>query len=163
MQDPVRRPWPQGFLSSQLITTSPSRATVFAVRFLDAPYFVLFVCCALLVAWFRTVRRRVEHQLLQTRDRLVAEVAKRTQQVSLLNLTHDSIFVRDMDFIIDNWNHGSELQIGRKRLCGEAGGFSCVCQRHRGTGAVLGRDQRAATGKRHQKIMTTPFNVNLKG
>jgi K+-sensing histidine kinase KdpD len=37
----------------------------FAVRFSDAPYFVLFVCCALLVAWFSTIRRRVEQELLQ--------------------------------------------------------------------------------------------------
>ena len=56
---------------------------------------------------------------------------------------------------------GSELQIGRQRLCGEAGGFSCVCQRHPVAGTVLGRDQRAA-GKREQKIVTAPLSVNIQ-
>jgi PAS domain S-box-containing protein len=84
----------------------------FAVRVSDAPYFVVFVCCALLVARFSTVRRRVEQQLLQTRDRLVIEVAERTQQASLLNLTHDSIFVRDMDFLINYWNKGAQELYG---------------------------------------------------
>ena len=84
----------------------------FAVRLSDVPYFVLFVCCALLVAWFSTVRRRVEQQLLQTRDKLVIEVAERTQQASLLNLTHDSIFVRNMEFIIEYWNDGAQELYG---------------------------------------------------
>jgi PAS domain S-box-containing protein len=83
-----------------------------SIEFSDAPYFVLFFCCAVLVAWFSTVRRRVEQQLLQTRDKLVIEVAERTRQASLLNLTHDSIFVRNMDFIIDYWNEGARELYG---------------------------------------------------
>jgi PAS domain S-box-containing protein len=79
---------------------------------MQVPYFGLFVCCALLVVWFSTVRRRVEEQLLQTRDKLVIEVTERTQQASLLNLTHDSIFVRDMDFIINYWNKGAQELYG---------------------------------------------------
>ena len=43
------------------------------------PYFILFVLFAWLVSWFSSVRRRVEAELL----------AERTQQGSLLNLTHD--------------------------------------------------------------------------
>jgi PAS domain S-box-containing protein len=93
----------------------------FAVNASDIPYFVAFICFALLVAWFSTLRRRVERELLDARDRLQAEVVQRTQQASLLNLTHDSIFVRDMNFAIIYWNRGaqelygwtSEMAIGR--------------------------------------------------
>ena len=68
----------------------------------DIPYFVLFALFAWLVSWFSSVRRRVEAELL----------AERTQQGSLLNLTHDSIFVRDMDFIISYWNLGAQELYG---------------------------------------------------
>ncbi|MBV8416169.1 MAG: DUF4118 domain-containing protein, partial [Verrucomicrobia bacterium] len=61
------------------------------------PYFLVFASFASLVTWFSVVRRRVEAQLRQARDDLEIEVAERTQQASLLNLTHDSIFVRDMN------------------------------------------------------------------
>jgi C4-dicarboxylate-specific signal transduction histidine kinase len=40
---------------------------------------------ALLLTWFAAVRRRVEAELLQARDKLEIEVAERTQQASLLN------------------------------------------------------------------------------
>jgi PAS domain S-box-containing protein len=78
----------------------------------DIPYLVVFISFAILVAWFSTVRRRVERDLLEARDRLQVEVAERTQQASLLNLTHDSIFVRDMDFVITYWNRGAEELYG---------------------------------------------------
>jgi PAS domain S-box-containing protein len=73
----------------------------------DLPYYAIFIVFALLLAWFSTVRRRVEQQLLQSRDELEKEVAERTQQASLLNLTHDTIFVRDMSDIITYWNRGA--------------------------------------------------------
>ena len=66
------------------------------------PYFILLALFAWLVSWFSSVRRRVEAELL----------AERTQQVSLLNLTHDSIFVRNMDFIITYWNLGAQELYG---------------------------------------------------
>src|SRR5712691_6966831 len=78
----------------------------------DIPYLVVFVSFALLVAWFSAVRRRVERDLRQARDHLQIEVVERTQQASLLNLTHDSIFVRDMDFIITYWNLGAQELYG---------------------------------------------------
>jgi PAS domain S-box-containing protein len=46
-------------------------------------------------------------------ERRLAEEALR-EQASLLNLTHDSIFVRDMDFIISYWNHAAEELYGWK-------------------------------------------------
>jgi K+-sensing histidine kinase KdpD len=72
----------------------------FYVTSSDIPYLIVFISFALLVAWFSAVRRRVEGELRQARDELQIEVVERTQQASLLNLTHDSIFVRDMDFLI---------------------------------------------------------------
>jgi PAS domain S-box-containing protein len=76
------------------------------------PYFLVFIGFACLVAWFSAVRRRVERELLRARDHLQIEVAERTQQASLLDLTHDSIFVRDMDFFITYWNRGAEELYG---------------------------------------------------
>ena len=73
----------------------------------DLPYFIFFTSFASLVTWFSTVRRRVEAELRQARDKLEIEVAERTQQASLLNLTHDSIFVREMSAIITYWNQGA--------------------------------------------------------
>jgi PAS domain S-box-containing protein len=76
------------------------------------PYFTVFIAFTCLVAWFSAVRRRVERELRQARDHLQIEVAERTQQASLLDLTHDSIFVRDMDFFITYWNKGAEELYG---------------------------------------------------
>ena len=80
----------------------------------DIPYFVAFICFTLLTAWFSAVRRRVERDLRRTRDHLEIEVRERTRQASLLELTHDSIFVRDMDFAILYWNQGARELYGWK-------------------------------------------------
>jgi PAS domain S-box-containing protein len=71
----------------------------------ELPYIIVFVSFAALVTWFSTVRRRVEQDLFQTRDRLRLEVEERS---SLLDLTHDLIFVRDMNSTITYWNRGAE-------------------------------------------------------
>jgi len=84
----------------------------FYVTASDLPYFIVFIGFSSLVAWFSIVRRRVERALVQARDDLQAEVAERTQQASLLNLTHDSIFVRDMNFAITYWNLGAQELYG---------------------------------------------------
>ena len=78
----------------------------------DLPYYAIFAAFASLVAWFSTVRRRVEEQLVEARDRLTIEVAERTQQASLLDLTHDTIFVRDMSNLITYWNRGAQELYG---------------------------------------------------
>jgi light-regulated signal transduction histidine kinase (bacteriophytochrome) len=52
----------------------------FAVSTEDLPYFLTFLAWAVLVAWFSTVRRRIEEGLRQTRDRLQVEVEQRTQR-----------------------------------------------------------------------------------
>jgi PAS domain S-box-containing protein len=76
------------------------------------PYFIAFASFASLVTWFSAVRRRVEKELRQTRDDLEIEVAERTQQASLLDLTHDTIFVRDMSDIVTYWNRGAQELYG---------------------------------------------------
>jgi PAS domain S-box-containing protein len=83
-----------------------------AVSRSDIPYFIAFAAFALLVTWFASVRRRVERELLKSRDELKREVAERTQQASLLNLTHDTIFVRDMSDVISYWNRGAQELYG---------------------------------------------------
>jgi PAS domain-containing protein len=82
------------------------------VSLADLPYFTVFAAFATLVTWFSTVRRRVERELRQARDELETEVAERTQQASLLNLTHDTIFVRDMSDAITYWNRGAQELFG---------------------------------------------------
>src|SRR6202045_4749283 len=78
----------------------------------DLPHFVIFVLFASLLTGFAAVRRRVERDLVQARDALQIEVTVRAQQASLLNLTHDPIFVRDMNDVITYWNRGAQELYG---------------------------------------------------
>ena len=78
----------------------------------ELPYYAVFILFALLITWFSAVRRRVERDLRRSRDELEKEVAVRTQQASLLDLTHDSIFVRDTSDVITYWNRGAEELYG---------------------------------------------------
>src|SRR6202166_482661 len=78
----------------------------------DLPHFVIFVLFASPPTGFAGVLRRVERDLVQARDHLQIEVAERTQQASLLNLTHDTIFVRDMDNVVMYWNRGAQELYG---------------------------------------------------
>ncbi|MGC2613878.1 MAG: PAS domain-containing protein [Terracidiphilus sp.] len=61
-------------------------------------YFVEFVAFASLISWFATIRRHAEGVL--------------QEQANLLNLTHDSIFVIDMNGEIKYWNRGAEERYG---------------------------------------------------
>jgi PAS domain S-box-containing protein len=92
-------------LSFDYFFTDP-RFSLYVTR-ADIPYYLIFILFALLLTWFSAVRRRVEQQLLESRDTLQREIVERTQQASLLNLTHDTIFVRDMNDIITYWNRGA--------------------------------------------------------
>jgi PAS domain S-box-containing protein len=97
-------------LSFDYYFTQP-RHTLYVTRS-EVPYYVMFILFASLVTWFSAVRRRVELELLRARDELQAEVIVRTEQASLLDLTHDTIFVRDMSSSITYWNRGAQELYG---------------------------------------------------
>ena len=84
----------------------------FYITWANVPYYVVFILFALLITWFSAVRRRAEQELLRSRDELQREVATRTQQANLLDLTHDPIFVRDMNGVITYWNRGAQELYG---------------------------------------------------
>ncbi len=64
----------------------------------DIPLFIIFAAFAALLSWFGTVRRRVEADLCE--------------QADLLNLTHDTVFVMDMDGVIKYWNRAAQERYG---------------------------------------------------
>jgi PAS domain S-box-containing protein len=76
------------------------------------PVLLAFLVFALVIAVFSARRRRIELELRDARSALEREVAERTQQASLLDLTHDTIFVRDMDDVITYWNRGAQELFG---------------------------------------------------
>src|SRR5713226_2443284 len=107
---------------------------------LDFDFFLrvaLFALSALLVGWLSVRRRRMEDALRLSRDelevrvqertadltrsnkRLQAEIAARAraeetlrEQAALLDLTHDTVFVRDEHDVITYWNRGAEELYG---------------------------------------------------
>lgn len=76
----------------------PPRYSLHALTVDDATYLLVFALSALVVAWLAATLRRAE-----------GEVRK---QASLLDLTHDSIFVRDANDVITFWNRGAEERYG---------------------------------------------------
>jgi PAS domain S-box-containing protein len=64
----------------------------------EIPFFITFVGFAALMSWFSIIRRRAEKNL--------------RHQAELLNLTHDTVFVMDMDGVIKYWNRGAEERYG---------------------------------------------------
>ena len=79
----------------------PPRYTWRALTVDDATYLFVFALSALVVAWLTATRRRVEEEV--------------HKQASLLDLTHDSVFVRDVNDIITFWNRGAEERYGWSR------------------------------------------------
>ena len=110
----------------------------FAFSFRDLVHLAVFLFTALLISSWSAGRRRVE-QCLKEGDAMSSEdkVAERTadltrsneqlrlhiaerersvsalrEKASLLNLTHDTVFVRDMNDVITYWNRGAEERYG---------------------------------------------------
>jgi PAS domain S-box-containing protein len=103
----------------------------------DIPHLAVFLFSALLVSSWSNSRGRAERGLRRARDELETRVGERTadlsrsneqlqlqiaereraegvlrEQASLLDLTHDTVFVRDMNDIITYWNRGAEQRYG---------------------------------------------------
>jgi PAS domain S-box-containing protein len=108
----------------------------FAVEARELPRLLLFVLSALLVGSLTSAQRSAAEslrhardslqeafqQLKKTNDALQAENLERKraeeklrEQARLLDLTHDTVFVRDRDDVITYWNRGAEEQYGWKR------------------------------------------------
>jgi PAS domain S-box-containing protein len=82
------------------------------------PYFIVFTSFGLSISWLSASRRHAEQYLRQARNQLERKVAEQIdalrEQASLLNLTHDTIFVRNADDAITYWNRGAEELYGWK-------------------------------------------------
>src|SRR5438067_5432102 len=122
-------------LSIDLFLLEPRFSFLFGFR--DVLHLAVFLFCALVIRSWSTVRRRAEHALERARAELEEKVEERTaepsssneqlrlqinervrterilrEHASLLNLTHDTIFVRDIDDVITYWNRGAEKRYG---------------------------------------------------
>jgi PAS domain S-box-containing protein len=106
----------------------------------DVPHLLVFLFSAVLISSWSAARKRAENALRRARDELDEKVRERTadlsrsndqlrieiaereraeavlrEHASLLDLTHDTIFVRDMNDVITYWNRGAEEMYGWKR------------------------------------------------
>jgi PAS domain S-box-containing protein len=122
-------------LSINFFFLEPKFSFSFGIQ--DIPHLVAFLFTALLVSYWSNTRGRAERALRQARDKLEARVEERTvdltrsneqlrcevverersehrlrEHASLLDLTHDTVFVRDMNDVITYWNRGAEQRYG---------------------------------------------------
>jgi PAS domain S-box-containing protein len=109
----------------------------FSFSFRDAVHLAVFLFTAFLISSWSAGRRRVEDALKRASADLEDKVAERTadltrsneqlrlhiaerersvsalrEKASLLNLTHDTVFVRDMNDVITYWNRGAQDRYG---------------------------------------------------
>lgn len=89
-------------------------------------FLIVFGVLAVATSWMSSKRRQSEEALRQARDELDMRVQERTKELrqaneilreraNLLDLTHDTVFVRDMNDVITFWNHGAEERYGWTR------------------------------------------------
>ena len=122
-------------LSINFFILEPKFAFSFSLR--DLVHLGVFLFTALLISSWSAARRRTEAALKQARADLEKKVEERTadltrtneqlrreigerersegalqERANLLNLTHDTVFVRDMNDVITYWNRGAEERYG---------------------------------------------------
>ena len=110
---------------------------VIAMTRQDVAYILALAGFSGLLIWFGILRRRAEADLRQAHNELEVKVAQRTaelrkaneqlqqevaerrqvqevlrERANLLDLTHDTVFVRDMHDVITYWNRGAEELYG---------------------------------------------------
>lgn len=89
-------------------------------------FLFVFGFLAVVTSWMSSKRRQSEEALRQARDELDIRVQERTKELrqanqalleraNLLDLTHDTVFVRDMNDVITFWNRGAEERYGWTR------------------------------------------------
>jgi PAS domain S-box-containing protein len=103
----------------------------------ELPSLLAFFLSAVIVSWWSAGQKRTQTLVQRARDELEAKVQERTEdlsqtnkqlrteiaerqraeetlreQANLLNLTHDTIFVRDMSNVITYWNRGAQELYG---------------------------------------------------
>lgn len=89
-------------------------------------FLLVFGILAVVTSWMSSKRRQSEEALRQARDDLDVRVQERTaelrqaneilrERANLLDLTHDTVIVRDKNDVITFWNRGAEERYGWTR------------------------------------------------
>lgn len=89
-------------------------------------FLLVFGLLAFVTSWMSSKRRQAEEALRDARDELDMRVQERTRELrqaneilreraNLLDLTHDTVIVRDMNDVITFWNRGAEERYGWTR------------------------------------------------
>jgi PAS domain S-box-containing protein len=88
----------------------------------ESPRILLYVLSGIFVGFLGAARRSLAQSLSEANDALQEENVERRraeerlqQLLGLLDLTHDTIFVRDMNDVITYWNRGAEELYGWPR------------------------------------------------
>jgi light-regulated signal transduction histidine kinase (bacteriophytochrome) len=68
----------------------------------DIPAVGILISFAVLVTWFAAIRRRIEGDLLEARDKLQAEVVERTQQAKAIRILNDELEKRSLALEVSN-------------------------------------------------------------